>query len=205
MLLRAALATGVAFLAAPQLARADPSPVWDGNGITGVASGGVTGFMDKAVRDVVSSDVGGAFDLRLTLGSRRPLALDISYLGNWANLHDPAGAAGGVLDGMTFEAACRYNFNAGATWDPYAFVGLGWQHYEVRGATVDLMNVGMRSHDDLVDAPLGAGLAFHHEGFVLDVRATLRVTQYNNLVRDTRTTYAAMDSWQVGAGIGYEL
>lgn len=206
MVPRLTLAAGLAFLGAPQLVRADPPAFWNGNGVAAVASGGITGFMDKAVRDVLSSAVGGAIDLRVTLGSRRPFSLDVSYLGIGANLRAPSGGAGGVLDGTTFETTFRYNFIAGATWNPYAFIGLGWQHYAIRGATFDLMDAGMRTHDNLVDAPLGAGLAFHHpSGLVVDVRATLRATQDNHLIRETPTAHAAMDSWQLAAGIGYEL
>lgn len=206
MFSRVAIAVSLAVLVAPRLVRGDDAPVWSGNGIAAVAGGGLTGFTEKAVRDVVSSDVGGAWDLRVTLGSRRSLSLDVSYLGTAANLRGPTNEPSGVLEGTTFEAAFRYNFLAGETWNPYAFVGIGWQHYGIRGATFDLMDAGMRSHDNLVDAPVGVGVAYHHHsGLLLDVRATYRATQYNHLVRDTPTTYAALNTWQLSAGIGYEL
>ncbi|HET9991874.1 MAG TPA: outer membrane beta-barrel protein [Kofleriaceae bacterium] len=206
MFKRAAIFIGLAVIATPDVAHGEDAPVWKGNGIAAVAGGGVTGFTDKAVRDVVSSDVGGAWDLRVTLGSRRAVALDVSYLGMGANVRGPGDAASGVLEGTTFEAAARYNFLAGETWRPYAFFGIGWQHYGIRGATFDLMDAGMRSHDNLLDLPVGAGLAYHHHsGLLLDVRATYRTTEYNGLVRDTPTAYAAMNTWQLSAGIGYEL
>jgi hypothetical protein len=205
-IMRISLAACATVLLAPRLARAEPPPVWAGKGIALVAGGGIGGFADRSARDMISTSIGGAWDVRATLGSRMPVALDVSYAGSAANLRGPGAGDQGVLGGTAFEAAFRYNLAPGATWSPYGFVGIGWQRYHVTGATFDLTDAGMRGRDDLAVFPVGMGLLWRPlDGLVVDVRGTARPTFGNELLRADANHYVPMDSWELAAAIGYEL
>jgi hypothetical protein len=181
-----------------------------GIGISTTLGGGVTGFTDKTMRDTTSS-TGGLWDLRVTLGSHIPLALDISYLGSATNINGLPGGQSGTLIGTTVEGALRYNILPHAVWNPYVFGGVGWQRYDVTQTHVSLSDSGMNDHDNLVEFPVGAGLSYRVGGLVADLRGTFRATTEQNLVLKTPSLsptsgdFAAMHTWEASAAVGYEF
>ena len=182
-------------------------------GVSAIIGGGVAGFTDRTMRNV-TSDVGGLWDFRLTLGSHVPLALELGYTGTATNLKGLP-AQDGTLIGTTAEAALRYNVLPHFIWTPYVFAGVGWQRYDVTNANVRLSDSGMNDHDNLLEFPLGAGLAYRMAGFVLDLRGTFRVATEQNLVlkasiptttiAPTSSDFAPMHTWQASAALGYEF
>ncbi|HEX3759956.1 MAG TPA: outer membrane beta-barrel protein [Kofleriaceae bacterium] len=177
-------------------------------GISVTAGGGVTGFTDKAMRDVVASDVGGLWGLRVTYGSHMPFAVDINYAGTAANIHALTGSKSGTLIGTTLEAAVRYNVLPNLAWNPYAFAGMGWQRYDVTGTTMHLWDSGMASGDNSTVFPFGAGVAYRAQsGLVVDVHGTFRLNVNPGLVMDNHasTGYVPMHTWEASGGIGYEF
>lgn len=181
-----------------------------GIGIAASIGGGVTGFTDKALRHMTASD-GGLWDLRVTIGSHIPLALDVSYLGSATDINGLPNGESGTLIGTTVEGALRYNILPHARWNPYLFAGAGWQRYDVTQAKVTLLTSGMNDTDNLVEFPLGAGVSYRRHGLVVDVRGTFRPTVEQNLVltkralSPTSSDFAPMHTWAASAAIGYEL
>jgi len=184
-----------------------------GIGVSAVLGGGVTGFTDKTMRNTTST-AGGLWDLRVTLGSHVPLALDVSYLGSATNINGLPSGRNGTLIGTTFEGALRFNVLPHYAWDPYVFAGIGWQRYNVTQTNVTLSDNGMNSRDDLIDYPLGAGIAFRRNGFIGDLRGTFRPTTNQDLVlkassttvqNPTSSDFAPMHSWEASAAVGYEF
>lgn len=208
-----------AALGAPGVAHADDPPdpysyAWHDNrmqsdfGVSTILGGGVTGFTDRTMRDTMSSSVGGLWDLRVTLGSHTPLGIDVSYVGTAANINALIGSQSGTLIGTAVEGAVRYNVLPHHAWDPYAFVGIGWQRYDITGGTFNLSDTGMNSSDNAITFPLGAGIAYRtRTGLVLDLRGTFRPTTDSNLVLETAgsTNYAPMHTWEASAALGYEF
>lgn len=172
-----------------------------------VLGGGITGFTDKTMRDTVSSDVGGLWDLRATIGTHIPIGLDISYLGTAANVNTLGGAPNGTLVGTTVEAALRYNILPHFAFDPYVFAGIGWQRYDVTNMNLPQADTGMKASDDVADFPMGAGLAYRDtSGFTLDLRGTFRADTSSTLVLNQSTgTYADLHSWEASGALGYEF
>jgi hypothetical protein len=181
-----------------------------GIGVSAILGGGVTGFTDKTMR-ATTSDVGGLWDLRVTLGSHLPVALDVSYLGTATNINGLPTGNKGTLIGTTAEAALRYNILPHYAFTPYVFGGVGWQRYDVTQTTVSLSDSGMNDHDNLLEFPLGGGLAYRMNGFVVDLRGTFRATTDQNLVlknptlSPTSSDFAAMHTWEASAALGYEF
>lgn len=177
-------------------------------GISVTAGGGVTGFTDKAMRDVVGSSAGGLWGLRLTYGSHMPFAVDINYAGTAANINALTGSHSGTLIGTTLEAAVRYNILPDLAWNPYVFAGMGWQRYDVTGTSVHLWDSGMTSSDNSAVFPFGAGIAYRaRSGLVVDVHGTFRLNVNPGLVLagDTSNNYVPMHTWEASGGVGYEF
>jgi hypothetical protein len=69
----------------------------------------------------------------------------------------------------------------------------------------------MNDHDNLLEFPMGAGLAYRMAGFVFDVRGTFRAATEQNLVlkqpaaAPTSSDFAPMHTWEASAALGYEF
>ena len=87
--------------------------------------------------------------------------------------------------------------------EPFGFIGLGWSHYYLSSLQGQIVTV--RS-DDVGTIPMGAGLAFAYHGFLAEARFTYRPTWGSSgfvLANDGRTF--DLDSWNVGAMVGFEF
>jgi hypothetical protein len=179
-----------------------------GIGVGVIAGVGVMGFRESHVRDATSS-LGGLWDLRVTLGSHIPLGLDVSYVGSSTSIDSLVGSNSGTLLGTAVEGALRWNMAPHFPLDPYLFGGVGWQRYDITGASFTVSDAGIRDSDNLIDFPLGVGLAYREDGFVADIRGTYRFTTDNNLIVDQPLVpgsgFAKMDSWEASAAAGFEF
>jgi hypothetical protein len=179
-----------------------------GIGVGVILGVGLTGFTDSHVRDATSS-VGGMWDLRVTLGSHVPLGIDVSYVGTSQAINSQLGSNSGTLLGTAVEGALRWNILPHAPLNPYVFGGVGWQRYDITGATFRLSDSGINDSDNEVSYPVGAGLVFRDNGFVADLRGTYRWTTDNSLIVAHPLTpgsgFAKMDSWGAGASAGFEF
>src|SRR5262249_39011520 len=77
-------------------------------GVGVIVGGGVSGFTDKAMREV-TSDVQGLWNLRATFGTRIPVAFDVAYIGTASNINALTGTQTGTLVGTTLEGALQIN------------------------------------------------------------------------------------------------
>jgi hypothetical protein len=179
-----------------------------GYGVSTILGGGVTGFTDQTMRNTVTSNVGGLWDLRITFGSHMPLALDVGYIGTAQSIDSLSGAQNGTLVGTTVEGALRWNMLPHDAWNPYAFVGMGWQRYDVTGAKFVMADAGINDSDNSVVFPMGAGLSYRDRGgLVVDVKGTFRANTQAGLVLETidSTKFAPMHTWEASGAIGYEF
>jgi hypothetical protein len=180
-----------------------------GIGVAAILGGGVTGFTDKAMRST-TADVGGLWDLRVTIGSHVPLALDLSYVGTATDIGGMPSGQSATLIGTTAEAALRYNVLPHNAINPYVFAGAGWQHYDVNRSGGAPQLTGMADNDDLLEFPVGTGVSYRRSGFVADLRGTFRAATDENLVVVPTTTgsnsnFAPMHTWEASAALGYEF
>jgi hypothetical protein len=168
-------------------------------GIALTLGGGVIGFTDETTRDTI--DLGGAWEARMTAGTRSPLALEAAYIGS-AQSVDALGVDGdAILLGSGVEAAARLNLIPGAI-QPYVLAGAGWTRYDLTNTDTNTSDVA--DEDDVFQLPLGAGLAFHQDGMVFDVRAVYRPTTDADLL-DAAGTDARLDTWSAAVRGGFEF
>jgi hypothetical protein len=183
-----------------------------GIGIGVDVGGGVTGFVGSRLRNTTST-VGGAWGFRAAIGTHVPLALELGYTGSATSIRGQLGPSQATLMGRTFESAIRYTVMPRATWSPYVFAGLGWQHYTIDDRTFELSDTGIRTADDLLVMPFGLGMAYRYRSIVTDVRGTLRAASGANLVLDNpelaletgQGGYAPMHTWETSLNVGYEF
>lgn len=169
--------------------------------------GGITQFTDRAVRDTVSP-VGGLWSLRAGIGENFPVGLEVGYIGTADQIRSLFGPRTAALFGTTFETDVRLNTMPGYELDPYAFIGIGWTHYSVNDGAFSLASAGISSHDDLLEMPVGAGLAYRIGDIIADLRATYRGTTDSNLIVSIDSPsrqYASMHTWDATLALGYEF
>lgn len=177
-------------------------------GVSTILGGGVTGFTDETVRDTLTSDIAGLWNLRVTLGSHTPIGFDVGYVGTAADINALTGTQSGTLVGTSLEGALRFNVLPKGEWNPYAFVGMGWQRYDIRGANFSLSDTGMNDSDDSIVYPMGLGVSFRDtSGVVIDLKGTFRPVSNQDLIIDPALSgeYAQMHSWEASAAAGYEF
>lgn len=170
-------------------------------GIALQVGGGVVNFVSEGARDV--TDVGGAWDVRLTFGTRGYAAFEMAYAGA---VHDAGGAGlddDAYLVRHGFEGALRLNAPIPTrTWflAPFALGGLGWSRYDVMSSNAPPTAV-LRDHDAFLTVPLGFGLAAAYRGMMLDARFTYRAAFDDELFANG----AGQNTWTAGAHIGREF
>jgi hypothetical protein len=159
--------------------------------------GGVSNFIDGTVRDRV--DLGGAWDLRLGLGSRFFLGAEAAYVGSARTVE---GFGTNLLtNGAEGVVRLQYPYEAGR-WlvEPFAFGGAGWTHFNLNSAPA-----GQPDTDDVFEVPFGGGVTLSHDRLLLDARFTYRQTFNESLIRAADGNAASLKSWGVVASLGYEF
>ena len=164
--------------------------------------GGVTDFAYGEYR--ARTTPGGAWDLRITIGTRTPLAVELGYVGTVQLVRDPL-APDPALQSNAVEAVARLNLATGRV-QPFVTGGAGWinfhsyGHDEAPGVAREFV-----SDSNGVVVPLGAGVATYlGEHFVLDTRFTYRVVPEKLLAGDDRSvSETRADHWTAMLRGGY--
>jgi len=89
---------------------------------------------------------------------------------------------------------------ARSLFEPFGFVGLGWQHYALMNGSISTSDTSdLADRDDVMTVPMGAGLELAYGRFMVDTRLTYRQTYFNNMLR---ATGGRLDNWGVSAQLG---
>jgi len=86
--------------------------------------GGVVQFTKSAMRGT-TSDIGGLWDLHVTLGTHLPLALDLAYVGSATNISGLPTGNTRTLTAPPRRGTLRWNVLPNFAWTPYVFGGVG--------------------------------------------------------------------------------
>lgn len=171
---------------------------WTPIGAAFLLGGGFEDFTNSNVRGVTSS--GGSWNARAIAGTHQYLGAEAAYVGTAHNINTLGLASNSSLVSNGLEGALRVNvpvLRGPSLIEPFGFVGLGWQHYNVtnnNSATSDI-----NDKDDIMTLPVGGGLEFAYKMFMADARFTYRETYYNNLMR---TSGGNLNNWGVGGQVG---
>ncbi len=174
-------------------------------GIAVMAGVGVGGFTNRTLRD--TTEPGGDYAGRVTIGTRLPIALEASYIGSVQYLDTFGLNNDAVLVSNGAQGAVRINVLPRRTLTPFVFGGIAWRHYTL--ANVRQTNTSnVSANDNVAEIPMGAGLALRAGGLVLDLRGDYRLTFREDLVDaagSDHATHAPMNRWGVTLNVGVEL
>lgn len=174
-------------------------------GVSINVGGSVIGFTDENTRDF--ADIGGAWEARAVVGTRSMLAFEAAYVGSAHDINALGLDEDAVLLGSSLEAAARLNVTSGLIADnvqPYIFAGIGWTRYDLVNADFNTSSVS--DNENLGYVPLGVGIGYRYERFMVDGRVTLRATFEDDLIDATvADEEAPLNTWSVGAKVGWEI
>ena len=174
-------------------------------GMQVLLGGGATSYWDKGTRAI--TNVGGAWDARLAIGTRSYISGEVAYIGSAQNLTALGLQDNAILLSNGAEGDVRVNFTKGKI-QPYVFGGVGYLNYQVRNTNVT--NAAINDNDNVLEVPFGIGLSVRpYRSFLLDVRGTGRATYFDNLFSNFQTASGfqgtGLNSWTAGAHLGWEF
>jgi hypothetical protein len=159
--------------------------------------GGVTDFTDDSVKDAF--DMGGAWDVRVGIGSRYFIGAEAAYVGSFVG-----GADGGndvITNGAEGVLRLQYPYvRQGWLVEPFAFGGIGWNRLSLRDAPA-----GVEDSDDYGVVPFGAGVTLGRGHLLVDARFTYRTSFSEDLAAGPGGETANFDRWAVNASVGWEF
>jgi hypothetical protein len=164
-------------------------------GIAVMAGGGFGNFFDDGLAAATSQP--GLWQVRAVVGSRRHFAGEMAYVGGAQNVYTLGVDDGATMVNNGFEGAFRWNVLTGII-QPYAVGGIGYQHYRLSDEAVQTADI--QSYGDVVNFPLGVGLAVKPGPITIDGRFTFRPATNSGLLRDSN-----LSTWDLGAHAGFEF
>lgn len=182
---------------------ADDEPFLERYGVAFVLGGGVEGFVNDSMRS--STKDGGNWDARAIFGTRDWVGFEAAYIGSAQSI-DALGLDGdALLVGNGVQGNLRLNLTKDALVQPFAFAGAAWRHYNLQNNGINTSDV--RDSDDVLEIPMGVGLAYKYDGFMIDARGEFRAATGEDLMPSLSgldgTERATMHRWGVNANIGY--
>jgi len=173
-----------------------------GFGVT--VGGGVSGFTGDTMRG--TTDDGGNWDVRATLGTRSILGVEASYLGSAQAIDALGMETDTVLVGNGVQGNLRLNATISSAVQPFLYGGVAWRRYDLTGTARNTSDI--LDKDDVLEIPVGVGIAWKFAGLTLDARAEFRGATGEDLVPaaipDSSSDAAAMHRYGVNANLGFE-
>jgi hypothetical protein len=181
-----------------------PSETLERYGIAVALGGGVSDFTNSSARSL--TDTGGSWNVRVGIGTRSPVGFEAAYIGSAQGLDALGLDNDAVLVGNGIEGVARVNI-LDMNIQPFVFGGVAWRRYDVTNTSFNTSAVNDK--DDVLEIPMGLGLAWKYRGFLLDARGEFRYTDQNDLMPSINddgtfgTDDAELHRWGVNANIGY--
>jgi hypothetical protein len=134
------------------------------------------------------------------MGTRSPIGFEAAYIGS-AQTIDALGLDNdALLVGNGLEGKVRVNL-LDANIQPFAFGGIGWRRYDL--TRTDFNTSAISDQDDVLEVPLGAGIATKWQGFMFDARAEYRFATQEDLMPSLNDTDdASLHRWGINANVG---
>ncbi len=163
----------------------------------GVTAGiGMIGFSDDQTNNLIGN--GGVWEVRGIFGLHSPLALEAAYRGSAQSVSIPLTDL--TLIGNGLEGDLRLNLGSYIV-QPYVVGGAGWKHYTLRNHD---MQVDIKSDDDVLELPAGAGVSFYAAPVMVDLRGTYRWA-FDDEILKNRAEFQQQESlnnWSATARVG---
>lgn len=166
-----------------------------------LVGGGFEDFTNNTMRNMTGT--AGTWTARVLAGTRRFVGAEAAYVGNARSIDALGLQSSATLVSNGVEGNVRVNvpvvMRRAQLLEPFGFVGLGWQHYQVTNTNTFTSDV--TRDDDVMALPVGGGLEYAIGRFMADARFTYRATYYNDLLR----AGGNLNSWGMGGQIGFSF
>lgn len=183
-------------ITAPMEAR-QPS-LYERWGIVVALGGGVEGF---ASADNTKTQTGGGWNVRATIGTKSLFGFEASYFGSAQSIDALGLSDNAVLVGNGVQGSLRLNLTPQYDVGVFLLGGLAWRHYDL--ANTNTTTADVRSSDDVMEVPVGAGVQYVYRRMLFDVRGDYRFTRYSNMM--VTASSSDMNRWGVQGNIGYQF
>jgi hypothetical protein len=173
-----------------------------GVGVT--LGGGVEGFTNNEL--AATANDGAGWGARLQLGTRTPVSVEAAYDGSAQNVDAFGLDNSALLVGTAVEVGARFNAFPSHALSPYLYMGMAWRRYDLTRYEANFSDVS--ATDNVVEIPIGAGVAYRMFGWIIDGRVQFRAATGSDLVRDDSAdndTGIAMHRWGISGNLGYEF
>jgi hypothetical protein len=173
-----------------------PKSLYERYGIAMSLGGGVEGYAMKDQRNQTTD--GGNWDVRLTMGTRSPFALEASYIGSAQAINTFGLSGDAVLVGNGAQANARFNLTDTLV-QPFFYGGVAWKRYSITNTSTNTTDLA--DDDDVIEVPFGVGFAAKYSGLMLDLRGEYRLANQDDLFAAAGMNDRA-DRWGVNANVG---
>lgn len=185
----------------PQTVHDKPAP-WGPPSSIGTALSVGGGLWSFTKSDPYSkTGVGGSWDARLTLGTRKIIGAELAYVGSSTDIKAIGAEDNNYLLRNGAEGVVRLSLplvrGAGLI-APFGFGGAGWNRYVLRNAGPNVM--GILRRDDVMVFPVGGGLTASFHTLMVDIRYTYRFAKYDEMFGGV-----PMTTQNVGMNVGAEF
>lgn len=170
-----------------------------------MVGGGAVDFATAGPEEFTQT--GGYWNARIA-GTRTILSAEAAYIGRAHGIEATGLSAGSTLLGNGVEGLVRLNapFETGEVLiEPFAVAGGSWEYFTIlnEGANTSSIN----DNDVAVFLPVGVGLAAAWQGLSVDVRGLYRHAFLSEMFGDSGfgLDESALNTWQLGANLGFEF
>jgi hypothetical protein len=178
-----------------------------GFGFAFMAGGAYQDFTNSTMRSATSPS--GAWDARFIAGTNSIIGVEAAYIGSAANLqglgvtgNQPALIANGLEGTARLNIPLRMGYHLV---EPYGFAGIGYSHYTISNYNQNAQRLSsFTSTDEVMNVPVGGGVAYAYKQFIVDARAGWTATYYQNLLANGNTS-GTLDHWNVGGQVGFRF
>ncbi|CAN5703684.1 hypothetical protein BH11MYX3_BH11MYX3_19980 [soil metagenome] len=175
----------------------DNRNLYERYGVAVSLGGGVEGFTQTSQRNATND--GGVWNLRLAVGTRSPVAIEGAYIGSAQSINGLGLDSNALLVGNGAQADARINL-VDSLVQPFVYGGVAWKRYSLTNTSTRTSDLS--DNDDVLEVPLGIGIASKYAGLLLDLRGEYRFSTRNDMF-DATAPGDRMDRFGVNANIGY--
>lgn len=161
--------------------------------------GGVTGYPGEA-DDFTGT--GGNWEARYIIGTRTFVGGELAYHGTANSLETLGVEDNAILMSNGAEGALRVNLGT-ENIQPYVLGGVGWKHFNVTNTDTNTSDI--RSSDDALTVPVGAGLAYKINNIYVDARGMYRPAFLADITRGDGTDDTDLSTLSGGVNLGFEF
>jgi hypothetical protein len=185
-----------------------PQPHWKrGFGWAFMAGGAYQDFTDNSMR--ASTKPGGGWNARFVGGTNSVIGFEAAYIGQANEVQTLGSNFSGntpllVANGVEGTARLNIPIRRGASlFEPYGYAGLGYSHYTISNFNQNAQVLSsFTSTDEVMNFPVGGGIAYAYKSFIMDARGGWTGTYYQNILPGQPQT-GTLDHWNVGGQVGF--